>query len=80
MPIPNLKCRGIIMCHAILKVQYHNDKEPSAFLEIDSEDTLSTKLEEVKVRPGVKKVSVYHFQYSHELVSEWRVQKKEDGE
>lgn len=65
------------MCHAIIKVSYHNDKEPNFFLEIEKEAALLPKLEEVKSRPGVKKVSIYHFQYSHELVSEWKVQEKE---
>lgn len=61
------------MCYAIVKVQYHNDKEPSALLEVDLFESLQLKLEEVKNRPGVKKVTVFRPYLNHELVSEWKI-------
>lgn len=65
------------MCYAIIKVQYHNDKEPSGLLKVEREVDLPYKLAEVKARPGVKKVTVFYPYYSHELVSEWRTKNYE---
>lgn len=60
------------MCHAIVKVSYHSASEPSALIEIEEKGSFNAKLEEIKSRPGVRKISIFHPHSSHEIVSEWR--------
>lgn len=60
------------MCYAIIKVSYLNDKEPRALLEVETQGEMPTKISEIKGRPGVKSLTIFHPQYKHELVSEWR--------
>ena len=67
------------MCHAIVKVQYHNDREPVALLEVESIEMLPAKIEEVKGRPGVRKVTIFYPSTSHEIVSEWKVTQHGEG-
>lgn len=62
------------MCHALLRVSYSNNTEPSGTIVVEEEADLQGKIEEVMHRPGVVKVTVYKRQTTHKQVTTWETE------
>lgn len=60
------------MCHAILRIEYLDNKEPATLLPVESVNELSAKIAEVQERPNVRKVTWYIRHMSREKVTSWK--------
>jgi hypothetical protein len=60
------------MCFAIIKIDYRNATEQPQLVQVDTPEDLVPKIEEIKNRPEVKKVTWFIKYMSTELVSAWK--------
>lgn len=68
------------MCYAIIRIKYKGSTEAPALVPIDgSQSELVEKMEEIRKRPEVQKLTVFYPSFSHELVSEWKEVTHEKG-
>lgn len=62
------------MCHALLRVAYSNNTEPTGTIVVEGEEELARKIEEVMHRPGVVRVTVYERQTTYKQVTTWETE------
>lgn len=67
------------MCHAILRISYHHDKARE-IVEVETQEEFSKRLDEIRNRPGVRKVTTFFPQHSFEEVKKWEVTDHNTGE
>jgi hypothetical protein len=60
------------MCHAIIKIDYRSATEQSQLVQVEAEEDLIERVEAIKNRPEVKKVTWFLKHMSTELVSTWK--------
>lgn len=60
------------MCYAILRVSYHHDKAKD-LIEVDKVEEFQKRLDEVRSRPGVRKVTVFDLSVSYEEIKRWEI-------
>lgn len=62
------------MCYALLKIEYTNNTEPAAIIPVELQEDLEKKIEEVRGRPAVNKITIYKRQTTHKQVMAWETE------
>ena len=62
------------MCFALLKIEYTNNTEPAAVIPVELQEDLEKKIEEVRGRPAVNKITIYRRWTTHKQVTIWESQ------